>query len=55
MLHIIPLFSFCPSKLMCLLKSSLDQNLMMIYHKFNSGIKNHINFYEIKERQEDDV
>jgi len=38
----------CPSfvlpKLMWLLKSPLDQNPIMIYHKFNGDFKSHINF-----------
>jgi hypothetical protein len=46
-LHIIHLFSFC------LLK--IDQNLIMIYHKFNGDFKSHINFEKIKRGQEDDM
>jgi len=30
--------------LMWLLKSPLDQNPIMIYHKFNGDFKSHINF-----------
>jgi hypothetical protein len=41
--------------LMWLLKSPLDQNLIMIYHKFNSDFKNHINFGRIKRGQCDDM
>jgi hypothetical protein len=32
------------SKLVYFLKLSLDQNLIMIYYKFNVNFKNHINF-----------
>jgi hypothetical protein len=40
---------------MWLLKSPLDQNLIMIYHKFNGDFKNHINFRRIKRRRNDDI
>jgi hypothetical protein len=33
---------------MWLLKLPLDQNLIVIYHKFNNNFKSHINFNEIK-------
>jgi hypothetical protein len=46
---------FVPPKLMWLLKSPLDQNLIMIYHKFNSNFKSHINFERIKRGQWDDM
>jgi hypothetical protein len=36
-------FSCVPLKLLWLLKSPLDQNLIVIYHKFNSDFKSHIN------------
>jgi hypothetical protein len=42
-------------KLMWLLKSPLDQNPTMIYHKFNGDFKSHINFGRIKGGQEDDM
>jgi hypothetical protein len=42
--HII--FFLCFSKLMWLLKSLLDQNLIKIYHKFNSNFKKHYQFSE---------
>jgi hypothetical protein len=48
MLHVIHLFFFCPPKFMWLLKLPLDQNSIMIYHKFNSNFKSHINFERIK-------
>jgi len=51
MLDIIPL----SPKLMWLLKSSLDQNTIMIYHKFNCDFKIHINFGGTKMRQMDDM
>jgi hypothetical protein len=35
---------FVLPKLMWLLKLSLDQNLIMIYHKFNGDFKSHVNF-----------
>jgi hypothetical protein len=44
MLHITLVSSFCPSKLMWLLKSPLDQNSIMVYHKFNDDFMSHINF-----------
>jgi hypothetical protein len=34
---------FVPLKLMWLLKSPLDQNPILIYHKFNGNFKSHIN------------
>jgi hypothetical protein len=37
-------YPFVPPKLMWLLKSPLDQNTIMIYHKFNGDFKSHINF-----------
>jgi hypothetical protein len=44
--------SSCPlfvlTKLMWLLKSPLDQNPTMIYHKFNGDFKSYINFGRIK-------
>jgi len=33
---------------MWLLKSPLDQNLIVIYQKFNGDFKSHINFRRIK-------
>jgi hypothetical protein len=42
-------------KLMWLLKSLLDQNSIMIYHKFNGDFKSHIKFGRTKRGQEDDV
>jgi hypothetical protein len=41
--------------LMWLLKSLLDQNPMVIYHKSNGNFKSHINFGVTKGGQEDDV
>jgi hypothetical protein len=35
---------FLSLKLMWLLKLLLDQNIIMIYHKFNGNFKSHINF-----------
>jgi hypothetical protein len=56
MLYIIFLsFFFIFLKLMWLLKLLLHQNLIMIYHKFNSDFKSHVNFMRIKGRQEDDM
>jgi hypothetical protein len=46
---------FVPLKLMWLLKLPLNQNLMMIYHKFNGGFKSHINFGRIKGGQRNNV
>lgn len=46
MLHITPYSHFVPSKLMWLLKLLFDQNLIVIYHKFNGDFKNQINFKE---------
>jgi len=40
---------------MWLLKSPLDQNSIMIYHKFNGNFKSHIKFERTKGGQEDDV
>jgi hypothetical protein len=40
---------------MWLLKSPLDQNSIMIYHKFNDDFKSHINFERIKGGQGDDM
>jgi hypothetical protein len=40
---------------MWLLKSSLDQNSIMIYHKSNGNFKSHINFRGIKGGQMDDM
>jgi hypothetical protein len=40
---------------MWLLKSPLDQNSIMIYHKFNGDFKRQINFGRIKGGKEDDV
>jgi hypothetical protein len=40
----------CPPKLTWLLKSQLDQNSIMICHKFNGGFKKHINFEETQGR-----
>jgi hypothetical protein len=37
--------------LMWLLKSLLDQNPTMIYHKFNGDFKRHINFEKTKREQ----
>jgi hypothetical protein len=42
-------------KLMWLLKSPLDQNLRVIYQKFNGDFKSHINFGRTKGGQGDDV
>jgi len=36
--------------LILLLKSPLNQNLIMIYHKYNSNFKSHINFKGIKKK-----
>jgi hypothetical protein len=41
--------------LMCLLKSPLDQNSIMIYHKFNGDFKSHINFGGTKGGQWDNM
>lgn len=49
MLHIIYLSFFYP------LKSPLDQNSIMIYHKFNGDFKSHINFKGTKGGQGDDM
>jgi hypothetical protein len=46
---------FILSKLMWLLKSSSDQNSIMIYHKFNGDFNSHINFGRIKKGQENDT
>jgi hypothetical protein len=35
-------------KLMCLLKSPLDQNSIVIYHKFNGDFKSHTSFWRHK-------
>jgi hypothetical protein len=40
---------------MWLLKPPLDQNPIMIYHKFNGDFKSHINFGGIKREQGDDM
>jgi hypothetical protein len=40
---------------MWLLKSPLDQNSIMIYHKFNGDFKSHIKFGRTKGGQGDDV
>jgi hypothetical protein len=50
--HCLP---FVLLKLMWLLKSSLDQNPTMIYHKFNGDFKSHINFGRTKGGQWDDM
>jgi hypothetical protein len=42
-------------KLMWLLKSPLNQNPTMIYHKFNGNFKNYINFERTKEEQGDNM
>jgi hypothetical protein len=42
-------------KLMWLLKSLLDQNSIMIYHKFNGDFKSHIKFGRTKGGQWDDA
>jgi hypothetical protein len=42
-------------KLMWLLKSPLDQNSILIYHKFNGDFKSYINFGRIKGGQGDDM
>jgi hypothetical protein len=39
-----PISTLCPPKLMWLLKSSLDQKLIMIYYKFNDDFKSYNNF-----------
>jgi hypothetical protein len=36
--------SLVSSQKMCLLKLQLDQNSIVIYHKFNDNFKSHINF-----------
>jgi hypothetical protein len=46
---------FVPPKLMWLLKSPLDQNSIVIYHKFNGDFKSHINFEETKREQMGDM
>jgi len=46
---------FVLPKLMWLLKSQLDQNPIMIYHKFNGNFKSHMNFERIKGGQWDDM
>jgi len=40
---------------MWLLKSPLDQNPIVIYHKFNGNFKSHINFGRTKRGQGDNV
>jgi hypothetical protein len=40
---------------MWLIKSQLDQNPIMIYHKFNGDFKSHINFRGTKGGQRDDM
>jgi len=42
--HITLVSIFCPPIMMWLLKSPLDQNLIVVYHKFNGNFKSHINF-----------
>jgi hypothetical protein len=37
------------------LKSPLNQNSILIYHKFNGDFKNHIKFGRTKKGQGDDV
>jgi hypothetical protein len=46
---------FVPPKLMWLLKLLFDQNLIMIYYKFNGNFKSYINFERIKGEQRNDV
>jgi hypothetical protein len=41
--------------LIWLLILPLDQNSIMIYHKFNGDFKSHINFGRIKRGQRDDM
>jgi hypothetical protein len=53
MISSYPLFII--PKLMWLLKLLLDQNLIVIYQKFNGNFKSHINFEGTKEGQKDDV
>jgi hypothetical protein len=48
-------YPFVLPKLMWLLKSPLEQNPIMIYHKFNGDFKSHINFGRIKGGQMDDM
>jgi hypothetical protein len=40
---------------MWLLKSPLEKNSIMIYHKYNGDFKSHIKFGRIKGGQGDDV
>jgi hypothetical protein len=42
-LYITFVSPFCPPKIDMALKSPLDQNSIVIYHKFNSNFKSHIN------------
>jgi hypothetical protein len=46
---------FVLSKLIWLLKSSLDQNPIMTFHKFNGDCNRHINGMETKRGQMDDM
>jgi len=36
---------------MCLLKSLLDQNLIVIYYKFNGDFKNHVKFERTEKKK----
>jgi hypothetical protein len=40
---------------MCLLKLSLDQNSIVVYHKFNGDFKSHINFGRTKGGHNDNL
>jgi hypothetical protein len=51
MLHIIPLSFFILLKLVWLLESPLNQNLRVIYQKFNGDFKIYINFGGQKENK----
>jgi hypothetical protein len=44
MLHNTIMSPFCPYKIDVALKSLLDQNPIVVYHKFNGDFKSHINF-----------
>jgi hypothetical protein len=55
MLHITILSLFYLFKINVALKLPLDQNLIVIYHKFNGDFKSHINFGRTKGRQGDDM
>jgi hypothetical protein len=55
MLHIIFVFPFCLFKIDVTLKIPLDQNPIVVYHKFNGNFKSYINFGETKGGHEGDM